>query len=173
MNNNESTEMINNRFLKAKTIEDAEKLDEEYNKAKEDKSKKEDTPLKKKIYELCKKRKKPINVLIDELTIPKTNFYNRINGQSAVSKGFIIEVAFNIGGVSFEELSELFKIANLGQLDAKRNQEDRYVLMFFGRNIDEREHNKKDYDIWELEQLLKQKITYENRKIKFSVTEEY
>ncbi len=172
MNKNESTEMINNQFLNAKTIEDVIKMDEEY-KLEDKLDKKYETPLKKRIYELCKARKKPINVLIDETGIPKTNFYNRINGQSAVSKGFIVEVAFNIGGVTLAELSELFKIANLGQLDAKRNQEDRYVLMFFGRNIDAREPNKRDYDIWELEQLLKQKVNYKDRKIKFSITEEY
>lgn len=164
MNKNETTEAINNRFLKAKSIEAASEIDAEYGSG--------SVAVKDAIKNLCKLHGKQIGAMIGQLGLAPATFYSRFDGKNTITKGFIIEIAFAIG-VTLAELTELFKIANVAQLDAKRNREDRYVLMFFGRNIDLDECNKSNYDIWDLELLLKEKIKYKDREIIFSITEKY
>ncbi len=162
VNKNESTEMINNRFLNARTIEDVDNIDKEY------RSKR--TTVRAEVERLCDKYSIRFSSLPELIGCKTSTFYSRINEESKITKGFIIELAFAIKGITLEELTELFKIANVGKLDAKRKVEDKYVLMFFGRNSDSKEGNKSDYGIWELEQLLKEKVAYKEREIIFSIT---
>ena len=164
MNKNETTEAINNKFLKAKSIEDASKIDAEYGSG--------SVAVKDMVKNLCKLHRKQIGAIIGQLGLSTSTFYSRFDGKNTITKGFIIEIAFAIG-ITLAELTELLKIANVAQLDAKRNREDRYVLMFFGRNIDSNECNKSNYDIWDLEELLKEKIKYKDREIIFSITKKY
>ena len=165
MNNNESTEMINKRFFKAESIDEVEKIDKEYRTKR--------TTLAAEVERLCNKHNVKFSTLPEKIGCSKSTFYSRINQECKTTKGFVVELAFAIQGTTLEELTELLKIANVGKLDAKRNIEDKYVLMFFGKISDSKAVNKGDYSIDELEMLLRQKVKYKNRAIKFSLTKEY